>query len=231
MTETDDANQDLDLPLFGERRSLRVQVAHALRAALVAGQMRPGVVYSAPGLAARFGVSATPVREAMLDLANEGLVEAVRNKGFRVTEMSEKDLDDIAQIRSLIEVPTVGEVARRCDAGMFPKVRELLPLAREIVQLAQKPDLIAYVEADRQFHSRLLALGGNPHLVDVVGALRARSRLYGLRELAERGELVASSREHEQLVTLVLAGDVDGASTVMRQHIDHVRNLWAGQRE
>lgn len=193
--------------------------------------MRPGVVYSAPGLAEQFGVSATPVREAMLDLASEGLVEAIRNKGFRVTELTEQDLDDIAHIRSLIEVPTVGEVARRCDADMAPKVRELIPLAREIEVHAHTPDLIAYVEADRQFHLRLLALAGNQHLVDVVGSLRARSRLYGLRELAERGELVASSQEHEQIVNLVLIGDVEGASNLMRQHIGHVRNLWAGQRE
>lgn len=231
MTETEGASRELDLPLFRERQSLRVQVAHALRAALVAGQMRPGVVYSAPGLAEQFGVSATPVREAMLDLASEGLVEAIRNKGFRVTELTEQDLDDIAHIRSLIEVPTVGEVARRCDADMAPKVRELIPLAREIEVHAHTPDLIAYVEADRQFHLRLLALAGNQHLVDVVGSLRARSRLYGLRELAERGELVASSQEHEQIVNLVLIGDVEGASNLMRQHIGHVRNLWAGQRE
>ncbi|HSA52260.1 MAG TPA: GntR family transcriptional regulator, partial [Yinghuangia sp.] len=73
-----------DAARLGERLSLREQVARAIRAALVAGEMRPGVVYSAPGLATRFGVSATPVREALLDLAKDGLVEPVRNKGFRV---------------------------------------------------------------------------------------------------------------------------------------------------
>src|SRR5688572_32330171 len=82
----------LALPTFGNRRNLRQEIANALRAALVSGEMRPGVLYSAPTLAEKFGVSATPVREAMLDLASEGLVEAVRNKGFRVTELTEQDL-------------------------------------------------------------------------------------------------------------------------------------------
>ncbi len=70
------------LPALGGRGpSYRERVADALRAALIAGELRPGEVYSAPGLATRFGVSATPVREALLDLAKEGLVDVVPNKG------------------------------------------------------------------------------------------------------------------------------------------------------
>jgi DNA-binding GntR family transcriptional regulator len=217
----------LDLPVFEEREIIRTRVATALRAALVAGEMRPGMLYSAPTLAARFGVSATPVREAMLDLAKEGLVETVRNKGFRVTELSERDLDEITAIRALIEVPTVADVARRCDAEMAAQVEKLRPLAREIVSKADTGDLISYVEADRQFHLRLLAFAGNTHLVDVVGELRARSRLYGLRHLASAGRLHASAAEHEQLVDLVLARDPDRAGELMRQHIAHVRGTWA----
>src|ERR671911_3059487 len=99
MTDT----ASMTLPSFARRTSLREQVADALRAAVVSGEMKPGHVYSAPALAAQFGVSATPVREAMLDLAKEGLVEAVRNKGFRVTALSGRDLDELTEIRRLIE--------------------------------------------------------------------------------------------------------------------------------
>ena len=83
--------------------SLREQVTRALEAAVVAGELQPGVIYSAPTLAERFHVSATPVREAMLDLVGEGMVEAVRNRGFRVVEVSEADLD---QIGTLTDVPS-----------------------------------------------------------------------------------------------------------------------------
>lgn len=224
---TDDATS-LNLPLFQERLSLRQQVAVALRAALVAGEMRPGVLYSAPALAEKFGVSATPVREAMLDLASEGLVEPVRNKGFRVTELSDRDLDEITQIRALIEVPTVGDVAARCDERMAPRVEALRKRAHEIEAFAVERDLIGYVEADRRFHLDLLGLAGNAHLVQVIDNLRARSRLYGLQQLADRGQLRASAREHEQLVDLVLARDVEGATRLMARHIGHVRSDWAG---
>ena len=92
--------------------SLREQVTRALEAAVVAGELQPGEIYSAPTLAERFQVSATPVREAMLDLVGEGMMEAVRNRGFRVMEVSEADLDQISQIRLLIEVPIMSQVAK-----------------------------------------------------------------------------------------------------------------------
>lgn len=214
----------LDLPVVGERQSLREQVADALRAALVTGEMRPGVVYSAPVLAAQFGVSATPVREAMLDLAKEGLVEAVRNKGFRVTELSERDLDELTQIRELIEVPTVAGLAGPAHLASFGRIR---PVAEEIVAAAERGDLLAYIDADLRFHVELLSLAGNAHLVEVVRDLRARARLYGLSQLAQRGTLVDSAREHLQLLDLLSAGDAEGARQLMAQHIGKVRGIWA----
>ena len=221
----------LRLPQFGERQSLRQQVAHALRAALVAGEMRPGVLYSAPALAEQFRVSATPVREAMLDLTSEGLVEPVRNKGFRVTELSERDLDEITSLRALIEVPTVAALARNISDEIRPQVEVLREVAREIEILAGKRELIAYVEADRRFHVALLELAGNRHVVQVIANLRARSRLYGLQQLADRGELGATAREHERILDLVLSGDDQETSALMERHIAHVRGSWAGRED
>jgi DNA-binding GntR family transcriptional regulator len=221
----------LSLPQFGHRRNLRQEIAHALRGALITGEMRPGVLYSAPVLAEKFGVSATPVREAMLDLAGEGLVTIVRNKGFRVKELSDRDLDEITALRALIEVPTVAEVARGINEPTRSAVEDLRPLAKEIERLAETGDLIRYVEVDRQFHLALLALAGNRHLVDVVGNLRARSRLYGLQPLVQRGELGRSAAEHAQIVDLVLAGDAAGVAELMRRHTGHVRSTWAGHIE
>ena len=224
---SDEATSAVQLPAFGQRTSLRQQVAHALRAAMVSGQLRPGVVYSAPMLAEKFGVSATPVREAMLDLAKEGLVEAVRNKGFRVTELSGQELDELTSIRILIEVPTVAAIARDCDEELAAQVEALRPIARLIEKCAVEIDLIGYIEADRQFHLELLSLAGNEQLVAVIGDLRARSRLFGLQQLAERGLLSDSAREHEQLLDLVIARDAEGAAALMEQHMRHVRGDWA----
>jgi DNA-binding GntR family transcriptional regulator len=205
-------------------RSLRSQVVDALRGALVSGELEPGVVYSAPTLAARFGVSATPVREAMLDLVKEGLVEAVRNKGFRVTALSECDLDELTEIRELLEIPTVARLTGQVSTVDISRLRRI---ARRIEKTAAAGDLIGYVEADRDFHLQLLGLAGNERLVAVVGELRARARLYGLQRLADQGELDASAHEHAGLLDALVAGDALAVEKLMRQHLGHVRGIWA----
>jgi DNA-binding GntR family transcriptional regulator len=176
-------------------------------------------------LAGTFGVSATPVREAMLDLAKEGLVEAVRNKGFRVTELSDRDLDELTELRMLIEVPTTARLAGRLDPAALAELREL---AGGIETAAAAGDLIAYVGADREFHLTLLAHSGNRHLVDLVAGLRSRARLSGLGRLADTGRLGDSAREHGTLVDVLARGDAAAAETLIRQHIQHVRGIWAG---
>lgn len=214
--------------LGGTRSSFRERVADALRAALIAGELRAGEVYSAPTLAARFGVSATPVREAMLDLVKEGLVDTVPNKGFRVTAVSEKQLDEYTHIRSLIEIPTTTELAKTADPVALEALR---PVAQEIVTAAAAGDLISYVEADIRFHLGLLALAGNAHLVDVVSDLRKRSRLYGLNALVEVGRLEASAEEHLAILDALLARDEEAVREVMTRHLGHVRGLWAAESE
>ncbi|MGY3684883.1 GntR family transcriptional regulator [Streptomyces sp. TE33382] len=213
--------------LLSVQEHLRDRVANALRAALISGDLEPGVIYSAPTLAAEYGVSATPVREAMLDLAREGLVEAVRNKGFRVTELSDRDLDEYTEIRALIEIPTIGRVARSAPREQLEALR---PVAEEIVAAADRGDLIAYLESDRRFHLGLLALAGNTRLVETVAELRKRSRLYGLADLSQAGSLVGSAQEHAALLDIMIAGDAAGAEEHMRSHLAHVRTLWAARK-
>lgn len=223
-----DSAEHLELPSFDRRLSLRQQVAETLRALLITGQMRPGVSYSAPKLAAQFGVSATPVREAMLDLVSEGLVEVVRNKGFRVTSMTGRELDSLAEIRTMIEVPTMGYVAEKCDGEIAIAVEALRPAARAIVAAAEAKDMISYIEADTAFHLDFLALHGNEQLVDIVRDLRSRSRLYGLEGLVEAGTLTLSAAEHEQMVDVAQSRDADAMRRLVSRHIGHVRSTWAG---
>lgn len=217
-----------DFTALPKQEGLRAGVARALRAAIISGEMQPGVVYSAPSLGARFGVSATPVREAMLDLVKEGLVTSVPNKGFRVTDMSETDLDEITGLRLLIEPPTVRDAVSQVPADDIPELRRL---AQDIVDHAVKGDLISYMEADRRFHVRLLEYSGNRRLVDLVADLRSHTRLLGLGPLVEKGVLAESADEHLELVDLIETGDAEAAERLMVRHIGHVRGLWAGKTD
>ncbi|GAA3848745.1 GntR family transcriptional regulator [Streptomyces coacervatus] len=214
--------------LGGRKPNFREKVVDVLRAALISGELRPGQVYSAPALAPRLGVSATPVREAMLELVKEGMVEIVPNKGFRVTEVSEKQLDEYTHIRSLIEIPTTVGLAATAD---LDDLKALRPFAMEIVTSAARGNLIDYVEADLHFHLGLLALAGNEHLVEVVRDLRQRSRLYGLTALLEAKRLQASAEEHLELLDALIARDEEAVREVITRHLGHVRGLWAAHKE
>lgn len=216
------------LAAIGARTSLRERVAESLRAALVSGRMVPGPTYSIPALAEQFGVSATPVREAMLDLVNEGIVAPVPNKGFRVVELTDAELDQITELRRLLEVPTVSGLSGALDSAAIKRLRRL---AGAVTDAARRGDVVGYVEADRELHLALLAEAGNPRLVEIVGRLRDQSRLYGLEQLAAEGVLIDSAEEHLSLIDALESGDRRAAERVMAHHLDHVRGIWASRRE
>ncbi|MFI6574152.1 GntR family transcriptional regulator [Nocardiopsis sp. NPDC050513] len=207
-----------------EKVSARDRIARALRAAIVSGQMEPGVVHSAPSLGVKFGVSATPVREAMLDLVREGLVEIVPNKGFRVTEIKESDLDEITEVRLLLEPPVVRKVTAIIPDEDFPELRAL---AQDIVDGAVAGDLVSYTEADRLFHLRLLSYADNGRILNLVSDLRAHTRLFGLTSLLEQGELEGVAREHFGIIDALESRDPDAVERIMRDHISQTRGRWA----
>jgi DNA-binding GntR family transcriptional regulator len=210
---------------LGQLPSRRGQITETLRAAIISGEMKAGVIYSAPTLAAEFGVSPTPVREAMLRLANEGLIDVVRNKGFRVVEPSEGDLDEVLELRFLLEIPTVGRIARD---GLTPKSGALLmALAKETVAAASAGDITGHVVADNLFHLELLRFAGNEQLVELVAMLRSRSRLFGLASPTKGERLIAISGEHVELVKLISDRNEAAAKRLMKEHITHVRKDWA----
>jgi len=208
--------------------SLRRLVEDALASAIVSGEMAPGELFSAPTLAQRFEVSTTPVREAMLNLEKRGLVEAVRNKGFRVTSMSAEELQDIVDVRLMLEPAAMGRLAGSIDPEELPALRAT---AGEIVSGARKGDLGAYLTADAAFHNALTAMLGNARLAEIVADLRAKTRLPGLASMLASEELRASALEHLELLELLEAGKGAEAEALMRRHIGHAVGWWAGKPE
>lgn len=218
------ANNEVPIAPLGRQYSLRESVTESLRTAIIAGTLKEGTLYSAPALAAAFGVSATPVREAMMDLTREGLVETMKNKGFRITSMSDRELDEITEIRLLLEPPVMADIA-----GTIPPsgITALRSMAEAIVSAAREGDLAKYLAADRDFHAELLRYAGNNQLVELATSLRARTRMYGLKTLNESNRLTDSAQEHHELLDLIEAGDGAAACEFMRRHIGHARGIWA----
>jgi DNA-binding GntR family transcriptional regulator len=201
----------------------RERLTAEIRASIIAGQMAPGEIYSAPVLASRYEVSVTPVREALLDLVKEGLLTPLRNKGFRVVEPSDEDLDEIAQVRDLLEPAAVAEVARIATTQQLAQLRVL---AAEIARYAKQGAIEAYLQADRDFHLAVIAATGNSRLIEIIGRLRGQARLFGLKKIAELGQLEASSQDHEDLLAAIENHDGLRAEEIMRTHLGHVRTDW-----
>ncbi len=208
--------------------SLREQAREAVRTRIVLGQIEPGQVISVVTVAADLGVSVTPVREAIMDLANLGMVEIIRNRGFRVPELTAHDLDEIFQLRTMLEAPAIAEVAHVIASEDIPAFRTL---AEQITAAAREGDLTAFLDRDRQFHLGLLEVLGNRRLVTMVAQLRDQARMQGLQKLADQGELTKSGQEHIDIVDAIEARDADRAAELMRKHLAHSRGIWAGLAE
>jgi DNA-binding GntR family transcriptional regulator len=206
------------------RTSLRDQVLRAIRSGLVTGQIVPGVVYSAAALAAELGVSNSPVREAMLALVDEGLMEVVPNRGYRPVTLSAADTAEIIQLRELLEVPAVGLAAEGDISDIYAALENL---AGVIEETAAAGDVAGNLDADREFHRMLAGAGGNQRLARLVASLRDQARLYNLRYLAESGGLRASAAEHRPLLAAVASGDRPLAERLMRAHLAHLTTDWA----
>ncbi|MFD8982855.1 GntR family transcriptional regulator [Streptomyces sp. NPDC059564] len=198
------------------RHSVRGQILDALRAALVDGDLVPGEIYSGPALGERFGVSATPVREAMQQLALEGAVECLPNRGFRVLSRTPRALAELAEVRALIEVPVMLRLARAVPAATWESLR---PAALATAEAAAAGDLPGYADADRAFHRAVLSLADNGQLVQIAEELHRRAQwpLPGAPRV-RRADLVADAAEHSALLEALIARDLPVVESLVREH-------------
>ena len=167
-------------------------------------------------VAAELGMSRTPVREALLRLQNEGLVEVIPRHGVRVLPVSSADMREIYEVITALECMAVEILARR-----KPGEAELKPLTqatRAMDKALKADDLDAWADADEAFHNALVELAGNRQLLATVMNYRDRVHRARAFTLRLRPKPVNSNKAHRQLVERLLAGDVAGAAAANRGH-------------
>ncbi|MEN8582756.1 GntR family transcriptional regulator [Burkholderia sp. RS01] len=210
------------------KQSFREQAVRILRAQIISGRLEPGSMHSIGTMAERLNVSITPIREALHDLAKEGLVEIKRNRGFIVRQPTDTELDNIVQIRTMLEASSVREITER---SLISDYKPLRKLSRRTQTYATAGELEEFVESDREFHLAVLSALGNDKLLEIVGTLRDQSRLTGLDQLAGTSVLEDSTKEHELLLDAMENKEPEKAAEIMTYHLRHVRGIWAGQAE
>jgi len=211
----------IDIGQLAARATLKESTEAIIRRALLDGTMQPGEIYSANKLAARLGISNSPAREAMITLADKGLLEPVKNRGYRVVDMTDRDKQEVYELRVLIEVEAVRRAAlASIEAHRAAHLRELVQATK---QAATAGDTVEYLEVDQRFHAELVNLVGNRRWVHIVENLRDQSRINGAYHLKLRGVLEDSAHEHEQIAEAVIAGDARRAVELMIRHLEYAR--------
>jgi DNA-binding GntR family transcriptional regulator len=195
-------------------QNLREQVLQQVRAEIISGQSMPGSMYSVPTLAASLGVSTTPVREALLELARSGLIEPMRNRGFKVVEPTLTELRNLFDLREVLELHAATIVARKKK-----NLKELVRFADQVARAVKNEDIRLYLEADRTFHQLLTAAAENERLTEMVMGLRDQMRLYGIKSRAGLTRQNKSAEEHYQILELAMAGEEDALTSLLRRHI------------
>lgn len=214
----------------GQRRRAIVET---LLADIVQGRLRPGQHLVTQALAERFGVSHTPIREALIALAGIGIVDLVPNRGAVVRRVTPGDVREVCQVRRALECEAVRHACGRIDPdellGLRDRLRALLA-----VESPDRHRFIAEARAvDSRLHDRIAASSGNAFLASELERLTLLFRAF--RDAAWAHEearndyrrLAVESREHLAIVEALLAGDRTGAVRAMARHIRSGITYWS----
>lgn len=195
--------------------SLRDRVVKRVRSDIVSGRSAPGTMYSVPSLAAELGISTTPVREALLELSQNGLIAPMRNRGFRVEATSLDDLRNLFVLREMLERHALVTLATKRLTETGP----LRDLADQVAAAVERNDVRGYIETDRAFHQALVMRADIPILTRMIMDLRDAMRLYGIDSPEGRQRQITSVGEHYRLIDLAVEGDKAGIGDLIGRHI------------
>lgn len=197
------------------RRALYQDVAERLRQQIFARQLEPGSWIDELKLCAEYGISRTPLREALKVLAVEGLVTMKLRRGAYVTEMSREDVAQVYHLLALLESDAAAQVAATATAAQ----RAVLARLHERLE-KQSHQRDAFFATNEEFHMALLQMAGNRWALQIVTDLRKVMKLNRHHSLFKQGRLADSLAEHRALMTAIAAQDAERTRALMQAHFD-----------
>jgi DNA-binding GntR family transcriptional regulator len=197
-------------------RPLYEDVADKLREQIFSKELAPGSWLDEQGLAIQFGISRTPMREAIKVLASEGLVTMKMRRGAYVTEVTRKDLEQIFTILSLLEGEAAKETAIKATED---QLNVLDHLHHRLEKAAADRDIEQFFEVNSKFHELIQEIAGNRWMNSVIADLRKVLKLHRRDSLTSTGRLQNSLVEHREILNAILKRDQSAAETAMRRHM------------
>ncbi len=203
-------------PAPGERNTLAEELRLQLADEIVRGALLPGAALDETDLASRYGVSRTPVREALRQLAASGLVETRAHRGAIVARPSEQRLLGMFEAMAELEALCAGLAAQRMTGG---ERRGLEQVHEALRALIHSGDPQRYHDVNEAFHAAIYDGTHNAYLAELTLATRQRVQPFRRAQFRNLGRLAKSHAEHDRVVVAILRGDAAGASEAMRAHI------------
>ncbi len=209
MTEDLTLNMDAYLPL-------RDVVFNTLREAILKGELKPGERLMELQLSAKLGVSRTPIREAIRMLEQEGLAVTIPRKGAEVAKMTEKDMEDVLQIREALD-----ELAAKiaCEQISEEQLEELVATMHEFEESTKTDNVKKIAEADVKFHDIAQSTGNRERLVNMLNNLREQMYRYRVEYLKDENNYPTLMKEHKDIVEGLVRKNKTQVTETMHQHV------------
>ncbi|WP_237154197.1 GntR family transcriptional regulator [Oryzibacter oryziterrae] len=201
---------------------------HDLADAIVSGEFEPGTALDEVRLASRFGVSRTPVREALRQLSASGLVEIRPHRGAIVAKLDERQLHDMFVTMAELEAACAGLAAQNMTT---PERRQLEAIHDELRELVRIGEPESYNVVNESFHSAIYVGAHNSYLFEITQQTRTRIQPFRRAQFRTIGRLQRSFEEHDHVVAAILRGDREAAYLAMRQHLISVEEAYDAYAE
>lgn len=216
-----DKTRVLDYPV--ERPlTLRERIVDFIKDSVVSGRLKPGERVPEQEIAESFGISRTPIREAFRQLESEGFITVTPRKGAVVSPITDKDVSEFYEIKSLLE----GYAASLACGKLTPKdIKRLETLNAQMVRHAEKEDVKAFFRLDNQFHATFLTSCGNDKLCAMVNQLVQQFERFRITALSVPGRMAESVRQHREIIEAFRNGNSSLVEGLVRANAEKGRDI------
>lgn len=201
-------------------KTIRSQVYQILRDEICSGQYAPGAWLQEAELTEHFGVSRSPVREALRQLVADGLLIEVPNKGVFVKEFTPKDIDEIFDMRVILESYSIQNSRKSMTSA---RIQQLFDILTALERTHAAGDLEAYTHTDENLHNRIVELGDNSLVQSTYDRVRSMNQQFRVLSLTSHRRFDESLIEHRQIIHALALRDVETADRTNRSHLELAR--------
>jgi DNA-binding GntR family transcriptional regulator len=212
------------LPNIERPPTLKQMAFDAIKNSIINGILKTGTTYSEKELAKKFGISKSPVREALIDLQIKGFITIIPKIGFKLNELCEKDIKDIYEFRTALEKFVIYKIT----TGISKK--EIGDLNRILAKNKANQDILSFMESDLQFHRYLAELSKNKKIIEALEGIWDLCGWVGYKALSASQELDGVTEEHLNILKAIQKRDKKAVGEAVEKHMDNTLKKIIGAR-